>query len=74
MSQATIAGIKPIAVELKTGEKYYFCTCGRSNNQPFCDLSHKGTSFTPKAFTADKYRTKRDRTDDSYNYIGGKDK
>ncbi len=54
MSKAIIAGIKPIAVELKTGKEYYFCTCGRSNNQPFCDGSHKGTSFTPKAFTADK--------------------
>lgn len=56
MSQAnaTIAGIKPIAVELKTGEEYYFCTCGRSSNQPFCDGSHQGTSFTPKAFTVGK--------------------
>lgn len=54
MSQAIIAGIKPIAVELKTGKEYYFCTCGRSNNQPFCDGSHQGTSFTPKAFTVNK--------------------
>jgi CDGSH-type Zn-finger protein len=53
-AKATIAGIKPIAVELKTSEEYYFCTCGRSNNQPFCDGSHQGTSFTPKAFTVDK--------------------
>lgn len=47
-----VADNKPIAVELKEGEEYYFCTCGRSNNQPFCDGSHKGTPFTPKAFTA----------------------
>ena len=45
---------KPIAVELKAGEKYYFCMCGRSASQPFCDGSHQGTSFTPKPFTADK--------------------
>ena len=54
MGQATIAGIKPIAVELKTGKEYYFCTCGRSSNQPFCDGSHQGASFTPKAFTVNK--------------------
>ena len=54
MSNPIIADNKPIAVTLKKDEEYYFCTCGRSDNQPFCDGSHKGTSFTPKAFTADK--------------------
>ncbi len=54
MTNPIIADSKPIAVNLKQGEEYYFCTCGRSSNQPFCDGSHKGTSFTPKAFTADK--------------------
>ncbi len=54
MSNPIIADNKPIAVTLKQGEAYYFCACGRSSNQPFCDGSHKGTSFTPKAFTADK--------------------
>lgn len=50
----TIANNKPIPVELKAGEEYYFCTCGRSANQPFCDGSHKGTSFTPKSFKAEE--------------------
>ena len=54
MSNPIIADIKPIAVTLKQDEEYYFCTCGRSDNQPFCDGSHRGTPFTPKAFTADK--------------------
>ena len=27
---------------------YWWCACGRSKNQPFCDGSHKGTSFTPE--------------------------
>jgi methylamine---glutamate N-methyltransferase subunit C len=54
MTNPIIADSKPIAVNLKQGEEYHFCTCGRSSNQPFCDGSHKGTSFTPKAFTADK--------------------
>ena len=53
MTKPVIADNKPKGVELKKGEDYYFCTCGRSANQPFCDGSHKGTSFTPKAFKAD---------------------
>lgn len=47
-----IASNKPIKVELIKGDDYYFCTCGRSNKQPFCDGSHAGTKFKPKAFTA----------------------
>ena len=54
MSNPIIADNKPIAVTLKQGEEYYFCTCGRSSNQPFCDGSHKGTFFTPKVFISDK--------------------
>lgn len=50
----TIADNKPSKVNLEKGNEYYFCTCGRSNNQPFCDGSHAGTSFKPMAFTADK--------------------
>lgn len=49
-----VADNKPIAVELKKGQKYFFCTCGKSAKQPFCDGSHKGTSFTPKPFTAEE--------------------
>lgn len=46
----TVADKKPTRVQLKAGEEYYYCTCGGSGNQPFCDGSHKGTGFTPKAF------------------------
>ena len=49
-----IANNKPAKVTLTKGEEYYFCTCGRSSNQPFCDGSHKGSAFTPKAFVADE--------------------
>jgi glutamate synthase domain-containing protein 2/CDGSH-type Zn-finger protein len=44
----------PIAVDLEAGKEYYFCRCGRSNNQPFCDGSHRGTGFTPLRFVAEK--------------------
>jgi glutamate synthase domain-containing protein 2 len=54
MSAAIIADNKPVKVTLEQGQKYFFCTCGRSNNQPFCDGSHAGSDFTPKAFTAEK--------------------
>ncbi|MCL9781585.1 glutamate synthase-related protein [Vibrio sp. S4M6] len=53
MSKPIIADNKPKKVELKKGTDYYFCACGRSKNQPFCDGSHAGTDFAPKAFTAD---------------------
>ena len=49
-----IANNRPAKVDLKEGEKYYFCMCGRSKSQPFCDGSHVGTDFKPKAFTAEK--------------------
>ena len=47
----------PIAVELKEGETYYWCSCGKSAKQPFCDGTHKGSAFAPKAFTAEKTGT-----------------
>jgi glutamate synthase domain-containing protein 2 len=52
MSQPVIAGKKPIAVNLKEGEEYYWCACGRSKRQPFCDGSHRDTEFIPKPFKA----------------------
>ncbi|MAM61233.1 glutamate synthase-related protein [Maritimibacter sp. UBA3975] len=47
-----IAAKSPVEVELEEGKEYYWCRCGRSQNQPFCDGSHKGTGFTPVGFTA----------------------
>ena len=49
-----VAGTSPKAVELEEGKQYAFCTCGRSDNQPFCDGSHKVTSFKPHLFKAQK--------------------
>jgi CDGSH-type Zn-finger protein len=44
----------PYATEVIEGETYYWCSCGQSKKQPFCDGSHKGTEFRPAAFTAEK--------------------
>ncbi|MEM7388202.1 MAG: glutamate synthase-related protein, partial [Verrucomicrobiota bacterium] len=54
MNRPTIAANTPIATDLKAGEEYYFCTCGKSARQPFCDGSHQGSSFAPRAFTAEE--------------------
>jgi glutamate synthase domain-containing protein 2 len=49
-----VANNKPAKVTLTTGDEYYFCACGRSSNQPFCDGSHAGTDFKPKSFVAEE--------------------
>ncbi len=54
MKHPIVADNKPKAVDLKKGEEYYFCVCGKSANQPFCDGSHAGTPFKPKAFIAEE--------------------
>ena len=52
-----IAGHEPAKVELEAGKDYWFCTCGLSKNQPFCDSSHKGTGMKSHKFTAEKSGT-----------------
>lgn len=47
----------PYAVEVEQGKTYYWCACGRSAKQPYCDGSHQGTDFQPHAFTAEKTGT-----------------
>ena len=54
MSEPKIADTQPKAVELEAGETVWWCSCGRSKNQPFCDGSHKGTGFEPLEYTADR--------------------
>jgi len=49
MSKVTIVAKEPAVLELEPGT-YYWCSCGKSAKQPFCDGSHKGTDFTPVAF------------------------
>ncbi len=52
MSTPVVARPTPCLVTLKAGRTYYWCACGRSAKQPFCDGSHKGTDFSPMEFKA----------------------
>jgi CDGSH-type Zn-finger protein len=47
VSEAVVAGRAPIGVDVEAGKAYFWCACGRSKKQPFCDGSHKGSAFTP---------------------------
>ncbi|KAJ3020087.1 hypothetical protein HKX48_001339 [Thoreauomyces humboldtii] len=47
----------PYAVELEPGKDYYYCTCGESKSQPFCDGSHKGSGMKPQKLTVDEKKT-----------------
>ena len=53
MAKGQIAAKKPVRVEVEEGRNYFWCACGRSRKQPFCDGSHKDTGFSPVKWTAD---------------------
>jgi CDGSH-type Zn-finger protein len=50
MGEPKIAGKQPVVSEIEPGT-YYWCRCGRSSAQPYCDGSHKGTGITPVELT-----------------------
>jgi len=50
--EPNIGGRAPIAVEVTAGEELYWCACGRSSSQPFCDGSHEDTAFEPMEYIA----------------------
>jgi CDGSH-type Zn-finger protein len=50
MSEPKIVDKKPVVLELEP-KTYYWCTCGESTNQPYCNGAHKGTEFTPLALS-----------------------
>jgi glutamate synthase domain-containing protein 2 len=54
MDQPKIADRKPFKAEVKKGEDNYWCACGLSKNQPYCDGSHKSTDITPVKFQAEQ--------------------
>lgn len=55
MSERVIAAKMPAVLELEAGT-YFWCACGRSQNQPFCDGSHAGTGFEPVKYELDEAR------------------
>lgn len=52
MNVAVIASREPFALEVEKDKTYWWCACGLSKNQPFCDGSHKPTSFVPTKLVA----------------------
>ncbi len=50
--EAKIVQKSPFPVEVESGKVYYYCSCGLSKSQPFCDGSHKGTKFRPLKYEA----------------------
>ena len=48
------AQLAPYKTAVEEGKRYFWCACGRSQKQPFCDGSHKGTGLEPMAYKADK--------------------
>ena len=45
---------KPISIDVESGSNYFWCSCGKSKKQPFCDGSHVGSDYSPLKFTAEK--------------------
>lgn len=56
MSDPVRTGDGPLPVDVKEGKTYFWCSCGKSKRQPFCDGSHAPTDFTPLAWTAPETR------------------
>ncbi len=54
---AKVAQKSPYAVEVEAEKKYFWCSCGVSQNQPFCDGSHKGGDFSPIMQTFEEAKT-----------------
>lgn len=57
MTTPTIAQKSPFGVDVEAGKTYWWCACGESKRQPFCDGSHKATAFVPMEFTAPETKT-----------------
>jgi CDGSH-type Zn-finger protein len=54
MTEPVIAQKSPFPVEVEEGKTYFWCACGKSAKQPFCDGSHQGSAFAPVAYKAEK--------------------
>ena len=58
MEQPKVAGKVPQMEELEDGKTYAWCSCGKSDNQPWCNGAHKGSGFTPTVFIAEETKTR----------------
>jgi CDGSH-type Zn-finger protein len=54
---AVVAQKGPYRVDVEAGKSYWWCACGRSAKQPFCDGTHKGSAFAPLKFDAEESGT-----------------
>ena len=57
MNLLVVAQKSPLPVAVEAGKTYYWCSCGLSKSQPFCDGGHKGSGFSPTPYTAEKTGT-----------------
>jgi CDGSH-type Zn-finger protein len=57
MSTPVRSADAPFKIEVEQGKAYYWCACGKSQSQPFCDGSHRDTDFTPVKFIAKESKT-----------------
>ncbi len=53
MNKGQSAGDSALAIEVEQGKSYYWCSCGKSSKQPFCDGSHKGTEIKPLVYKSE---------------------
>ena len=56
MAEPVRASDTPFGVQVEAGKAYFWCACGKSANQPFCDGSHRGSEFSPVKYVADADR------------------
>jgi CDGSH-type Zn-finger protein len=52
MTDRVVAAKAPMGVDVEAGRTYWWCRCGRSSRQPFCDGSHKGSDIAPLKYDA----------------------
>ena len=57
MAEPNVAQKAPFKVDVVAGKAYFWCACGQSKNQPFCDGSHKGSTFSPMKYDATESKT-----------------
>ncbi len=57
MSEPVDPKNSPCPLDVEEGKSYWWCTCDKSANKPFCDGAHKGSDFVPMEFKAEESKT-----------------